>query len=97
MKIAKLLLQKDVNIGNVFEKVNLSMMLINMTQLHLLSQISRHLAIQGIAFRGHDENENSLNRDKFLKLLELIKVGAPELANHITNLPKNALYTSSNS
>ncbi|KAL4090205.1 hypothetical protein QTP88_025104 [Uroleucon formosanum] len=51
----------------------------------------RMLAIQGIAFRGHIENESSINQGNFLELMKVISLFDNVVKKKI-NGPKNARY-----
>jgi len=51
----------------------------------------RMLAIQGIAFRGHLENESSINQENFLELMKVISL-FDNVVKKKMNGPKNARY-----
>ncbi|KAL4098266.1 hypothetical protein QTP88_022905 [Uroleucon formosanum] len=51
----------------------------------------RMLAIQGIAFRGHIENESSINQGNFLELMKVISL-FDNVVKKKMNGPKNARY-----
>ncbi|KAL4090975.1 hypothetical protein QTP88_025725 [Uroleucon formosanum] len=51
----------------------------------------RMLAIQGIAFRGHIENESSINQGNFLELMKVISI-FDNVVKKKMNSPKNARY-----
>ena len=61
------------------------------------AKVVMHLALQGLAFRGHDEKVTSMNRGNFLETLELLIRNDRELQSAVAALPKNAKYTSSDS
>ena len=55
----------------------------------------RFLLHQGLAFRGHDERKNSLNRGNFLELLSWLAKGFEEVDNVVLrNAPSNCQLTS---
>ena len=55
----------------------------------------RLLARVGLPFRGHDEQQSSLNRGIILELLTLlIEYGDEVLSNHLMSSGGNAQYTS---
>jgi len=57
--------------------------------------IARFLISQGLAFRGHDESQSSLNRGNFLEMLEWFKNRNPEVKAAFDELcPLNAQMTS---
>ena len=41
-------------------------------------------------YRGHDESDTSYNRGNFREILDVVASENPELANHMSNIPKNA-------
>ena len=56
---------------------------------------ARWLAKQGLAFRGHDESEDSTNRGNFLELIDFAGQQNPKIADNILgNAPGNNSYTS---
>lgn len=56
--------------------------------------IARFLIAQGLAFRGHDESDTSLNRGNFLEMLEWHKRRDPKVKTAFDHLcPKNAKTT----
>ncbi|XP_022873564.1 zinc finger MYM-type protein 1-like [Olea europaea var. sylvestris] len=55
----------------------------------------RFLLLQGMAFRGHDESEDSYNQENFLELLHWLCDHNPEIkAVALTNAPENLKLTS---
>lgn len=53
-----------------------------------------YLAQQGLAFRGDDETEDSLNRGNFQELLSLLSSVDVEFHEKCKSMPSNAKYTS---
>ena len=53
----------------------------------------RYTACQGIAQRGHREDEHSTNRGNFVKLLNVISMFDKTVAKKIAESPSNAKYT----
>lgn len=49
---------------------------------------------QGIAFRGHREDEASKNKGNFIEILQLVANHDEVVRNRLSILPKNAMYTS---
>jgi hypothetical protein len=66
----------------------------NREYLGRLVQIILYLAQQGVAFRGHDESSDSLNKGNFLELVDLISKIDPTFQHNMTNMPTNATYLS---
>ena len=58
--------------------------------LHKLLDITLFLAKQNLTFHGHKENEFSLNRENFLKIVEMFSKRDPLLKEHLTRLKRNA-------
>ncbi|KAJ8770468.1 hypothetical protein K2173_017959 [Erythroxylum novogranatense] len=55
----------------------------------------RYLLMQGLAFRGNDESENSTNQGNFLELLKFIASNNEEIRNVVLgNAPENLKLTS---
>ncbi|XP_057787724.1 uncharacterized protein LOC131004971 [Salvia miltiorrhiza] len=55
----------------------------------------RYLLMQGMAFRGHDESEESLNQGNFMELLKLLASCSKEISNVVLkNAPENLKLTS---
>jgi len=56
----------------------------------VISDDSATLLRQGLASRGHDESESSLNKGNFLELLNMLAKNFEEVANVVLkNAPKN--------
>ncbi|XP_078442358.1 uncharacterized protein LOC144712055 [Wolffia australiana] len=58
------------------------------------AKVVLHLALQGLAFRSHQESHKSLNQGNFLETLDFLVYNDSDLRKSITCLPKNAKYTS---
>ena len=56
----------------------------------LFSEVScgRHCTCNN--YRGHDESDTSYNKGNFREILDVVASENPELANHMSNIPKNA-------
>ncbi|XP_078435702.1 uncharacterized protein LOC144706581 [Wolffia australiana] len=63
-------------------------------QVVATAKVVLHLALQGLAFRSHQESHESLNRGNFLETLDFLVYNDSDLRKSITCLPKNAKYTS---
>jgi hypothetical protein len=66
----------------------------NRRYLQTLARVLFLTATQGIAQRGHNEGEESLNRGNFLEILSLIAEYNEEIRKKIESQPRNAKYTS---
>jgi hypothetical protein len=56
----------------------------------------RYLLNQGLAFRGHDESEESSNRGNFIELLKWLAKGNKEVNKVVlNNAPGNCILNSS--
>ena len=60
-------------------------------QVVATANVVLHLALQGLAFRGHDEHPDSLNKGNFLENLRFLFRSCPDIPHAI---PNNAKYTS---
>ncbi|XP_078433038.1 uncharacterized protein LOC144704473 [Wolffia australiana] len=63
-------------------------------QVVVTAKVVLHLALQGLAFRSHQESHKYLNRGNFLETLDFLVHNDSDLRKSITCLPKNAKYTS---
>ncbi|XP_063794591.1 zinc finger MYM-type protein 1-like [Pseudophryne corroboree] len=57
--------------------------------LHRLLDITLFLAKQNLAFRGHKEDETSLNKGNFLEMVEVFSKYDPVLKEHLMRLKRN--------
>ena len=57
--------------------------------LHRLLDITLFLAKQNLAFRGHNEDEASLNRGNFLEMVEMLSKYDPVLKEHLMRLTRS--------
>ena len=64
------------------------------SQLVTSAKVIMHLAVQGLAFRGHDESITSVNRGNFLETRDFLIRDHAELELALANVPQNAKYTS---
>jgi hypothetical protein len=48
---------------------------------------------QELAFRGHDESENSSNRGNLMEILSLVAQHDPVVSERLSHGPRNAKYT----
>jgi hypothetical protein len=64
-------------------------------RLRAVVGIARFLVIQGLAFRGHDESETSLNKGNFLEMVDWFVERCNDVANVMKyNAPGNHKLTS---
>lgn len=66
----------------------------NRKMILTLCNITTFLARQNLAFRGHDENDDSTNRGNFLELIQLISKYDDNLASYLKENVKYGRYTS---
>ena len=67
----------------------------NRLRLKTSLETMKWLAMQGCAFRGHDESVNSTNRGNFIEMIKLQAKVNQEIAGIVLeNSPQNAKYTS---
>ena len=67
----------------------------NRSRLEVAVHCARFLGKQALAFRGHDESEDSSNRGNYIELMQLLADhNATIAANVLSNAPDNNKYTS---
>ncbi|CAH9141984.1 unnamed protein product [Cuscuta epithymum] len=83
------------HIDKVIERVSKEEVLKNRLRLKTSIMTVQWLALQGCAFRGHDESEKSLNRGNMIELITYTAKWNEEVREVVLgNAPKNAKYTS---
>ncbi|XP_078181492.1 uncharacterized protein LOC144575272 [Carex rostrata] len=89
------LMSERRSIKTCIEKASVSDQMDYRVQLNASVVVSRFLAKQGLAFRGHDESESSNSKGNFLHLLRYTGERNPQIAKVILeNAPKNRKLTS---
>lgn len=90
------LVNTSQHIDKVMNKVTSQEILDNRLRLKISIESIKWLAMQGCAFRGHDESIHSTNRGNFIELIKLQARANEEIASLVLeNAPQNAKYTSS--
>jgi hypothetical protein len=85
----------NTKIDNVLMKVAKKDVLLYKTRLTYSLRCLRFLLKQGLAFRGHDESEESTNRGNFLELLKWLAEGNEEVNKVVLkNAPGNCILNS---
>ncbi|KAK2649818.1 hypothetical protein Ddye_017307 [Dipteronia dyeriana] len=83
------------HINKVTNTLSVQDALQNRLRLKTLLETVKWLAMQGCAFREHDESINSANRGNFIKMIKLqAKVNQEITGIILENSPSNAKYTS---
>ncbi|KAL5844084.1 hypothetical protein ACOSQ4_010042 [Xanthoceras sorbifolium] len=83
------------HIDTVMSTVSLQETLQNRLRLRTSLETVKLLAMQGCAFRGHDESIDSTNRGNFIEIIKLQARVNSEMAGIVLeNAPQNAKYTS---
>ncbi|KAL5820586.1 hypothetical protein ACOSQ3_022468 [Xanthoceras sorbifolium] len=83
------------HIDTVMSTVSLQETLQNRLRLRTSLETVKLLAMQGCAFRGHDESIDSTNRGNFIEIIKLQARVNSEIAGIVLeNAPQNAKYTS---
>ncbi|XP_062143933.1 uncharacterized protein LOC133851507 [Alnus glutinosa] len=80
------------HIQNVFENFTFEQIVNNQLQLKASIDVVRVLAFQGVAFRGQDESVDSMNRENFLEILNLMVSYNEQIAEVIAKAPKKCLF-----
>ncbi|CAI0422394.1 unnamed protein product [Linum tenue] len=89
------LLNQKQHIGKVIGKQSSAEVKKNRLRVKASIDSARWLALQGVAFRGHDETPHSKNRGNFIELIEIFSSYNQEVKSTVLgNAPKNAKYTS---
>lgn len=68
----------------------------NQQYIKTIGQVLRLTAIQNIAQRGHNENDESRNRGNFLEILQVVGDHDSFIQKRLSEGPRNAMYTSKN-
>ena len=82
------------SVAHILETGGLQQIQNNCQHLRTIIQALLFCAHQEIAFRGHDEQQNSTNRGNFIELLELLAKHDNVVMERIKDGPRNAMYTS---
>ncbi|KAL4625243.1 hypothetical protein ACB092_05G011100 [Castanea dentata] len=88
------LMNQSQHIQKVLENFNSDQIASNRLHLKASIDVVKVLAFQGLAFRGRDESSDSINRENFLKILDLVVSYNEYVAEVIEKAPKNAFYKS---
>lgn len=83
--------------GNIHQKLDSQhkqQVLDNRDYVKTLLNIVITAAKSNMAFRGHDESENSLNKGIFLEIFDLLKRESEKFQKLVKKIPNNAKYTS---
>lgn len=89
------LMNRKKHIDIAFEKRNVQNEIDYRIRLSASVSCIRFLLRQGLAFRGHDESDESLNRGNFLELLKFHSLSNDEIKRVVLlNAPENAKMTS---
>ena len=89
------LIDSSRHIDKVMNTFSIQEILQNRLRLKTSLETVKWLAMQGCAFRGHDESMNSTNRGNFIEMIKLQAKVNQEIAGIVLeNSPQNAKYTS---
>ncbi|CAN1841425.1 Zinc finger MYM-type protein 1 [Linum perenne] len=85
----------SAHIDRVLERVSRAEVLKHRLRLKTTIKVLQRLALQGCAFRGHDESESSLNRGNLIEWIEFLMEWREDVkAVLLKNAPGNAKYIS---
>ncbi|XP_075473377.1 uncharacterized protein LOC142504388 [Primulina tabacum] len=84
----------DQHIDRRLEKQSSEQIERNRLLLKVSIESVKFLAMQGCAFRGHDESVDSKNRGNYIELINLLRKMNPEIGSILEKAAKNAKYTS---
>ena len=82
------------HIHTLLKSASLHQRELNRRRLLAIIDVALYTARQGLAFRGHDESGDSLNRGNFLELLHWHADRVPDLRELLDNAPAREQYTS---
>uniref|UniRef100_A0A2N9ELF0 TTF-type domain-containing protein n=1 Tax=Fagus sylvatica TaxID=28930 RepID=A0A2N9ELF0_FAGSY len=89
------LMKHSRHVDKLFEKQSSKEIQDNWLRLKASIDSVQWLALQGCAFRGHDESLDSINRGNFVELVKLVSTYDHRVAGVVLeNAPRNAKYTS---
>jgi hypothetical protein len=89
MKRCDNLLKPGQSIGNIFNKQTNVAKEEHLIRLKTSIKVVRYLLHQGLAFRGHDESEESTNRGNFKELVKLLAEENDKVKKFVSTAPKN--------
>ncbi|CAN1144692.1 Zinc finger MYM-type protein 1 [Linum perenne] len=85
----------SAHIDRVLERVSRAEVVKHRLRLKTTIKVLQRLALQGCAFRGHDESESSLNRGNLIEWIEFLMEWREDVkAVVLKNAPGNAKYIS---
>ncbi|XP_061366649.1 uncharacterized protein LOC133309826 [Gastrolobium bilobum] len=89
------LMNQSQHIEILVEKLTTHEIATNRLRLQVSVDVTRWLALQRCAFRGHDENENFLNQGNLLEMIKFLASYNQEVAAVVLEkTPQNASYSS---
>ncbi|XP_061342597.1 uncharacterized protein LOC133288795 [Gastrolobium bilobum] len=89
------LMNQSQHIEILVEKLTTQEIATNRLRLQVYVDVTRWLALQGCAFRGHDESLDSINRGNFLQMIKFLASYNQEVAAVVLEkVPQNASYSS---
>lgn len=83
-----------VSVASLINDGHLKLVKENRNFIKSIGRVLLYTAVQGIAQRGDNEGESSLNRGNFVELLNLMENFNDEFKSKRRSLPNNAKYTS---
>lgn len=86
--------RKNISISSLINENHLKLVQENRKYIRSIGKALLYTAFQGIAQRGDDEKESSLNRGNFIELLTLLEDFSDDLKEKRQLLPKNSTYIS---
>ncbi|XP_060862268.1 uncharacterized protein LOC132939217 [Metopolophium dirhodum] len=85
---------KNISVSSLINEAHLKLVKENCRYIQYIGKALLFTAVQGIAQRGDDESENSVNRGKFLELVHLLEYFNDDFKQKRQSLPNNSKYTS---
>lgn len=86
--------RKNISVSTLINETHLKLVKENRKYIQYIGKALLFTAVQGIAQRGDDESENSVNRGNFLELVQLLEYFNDDFKQKRQSLPNNSKYTS---
>lgn len=86
--------RKNISVSTLINETHLKLVKENHKYIQYIEKALLFTAVQGIAQRGDDESENSVNRGNFLELVQLLEYFNDDFKQKRQSLPNNSKYTS---
>lgn len=90
------MMKRNISVLGMMNDENRKQIKENQHYIKTIGQVLRLTAIQNIAQRGHNENDESRNSGNFLEILHVVGDHDSFIQKRLSEGPRNAMYTSKN-